>query len=145
MRILLVHPPPLEKAELTSGMKYHPVGLTYIAAVLRKDGHEVSIFDGNVLRASIRDVTDLVKKYSPDIVGITATSADIHNAFMVADAIKGATEIKVIAGGVHPTAAPHHTLSNPNIDAIVVGEGEVTICELIRAIEDGGVSTKLKE
>lgn len=137
MKILLIHPPPLSE-DVLSDLLYPPLGLAYIAGALRENGHAVSIFDGNALGASTQEMTKFIEKYSPDLVGITSTTPNIFNAFAVADAVKSFdNEIKVVVGGVHPTVAPEHTLSNSNVDIVVVGEGDITICELVSALENG--------
>jgi len=137
MKILLIHPPPLSE-DVLSDVLYPPLGLAYLAGALRETGHAVSIFDGNALCASTQEMTKFIEKYSPDLVGITSTTSNIFNAFAVADAVKSFdNEIKVVMGGVHPTVAPEHTLSNSNVDAVVIGEGDVTIYELVSALENG--------
>jgi len=43
----------------------------------------------------------------------------------------------VIVGGPHPTADPS-IVRNPQIDFVVLGEGEDTFCELLSVLEQGG-------
>ena len=141
MKILLIHPPPFEEyiySNFGSTLLYPPLGLAYLAGSLREKGHDVSIFDGNVLRASIKETTAVIKDYSPDLVGITSTTPNFPDAIGVADAVKAIDiNIKVVLGGSHPTVAPEHVLSNSNVDIVVIGEGEETISELVHALESG--------
>ncbi len=144
MKILLIHPPPL-KSDLHSNTIYPPLGLTYIAGVLRKSDHDVSILDAHAVGSTIQDIVNYVKKDSPDLVGITSTTPGIFNAFSVANAIKNFNpELKVIMGGVHPTVAPEHVLESSNVDIIVRGEGEITMCELVDALGNGKQLKKIK-
>ncbi len=119
-------------------LAYPPVGITSLAAYLRQHGHQVKVFDADIERATTADVVRLVKETTPTAVGITSVSLNISSAFELARAIKSLDKkIWVIAGGAHPTVAPEHTLSDTNIDAIVIGEGELTLLDLIEAIETG--------
>ena len=92
MRILFVNPPVLKeeifgKSLRNLGALLPPLGLAYIAATVKRDGHEVSIIDGPVLSTKQdydfnslkKDITD----YQPDIVAVTATSPQIKNAIEV--------------------------------------------------------------
>ncbi|MEE9201426.1 MAG: cobalamin-dependent protein, partial [Candidatus Brocadiales bacterium] len=105
----------------------------------------MKIFDASSEQATIADVIKLVKETIPAVVGITTMSLNISSAFELARAIKSLDKkIWVIAGGAHPTVAPEHMLSDNNIDAIVIGEGEVTLLELVDAIETGSEFEEIK-
>ena len=43
----------------------------------------------------------------------------------------------VVWGGIHASLLPHQTLENPNIDIVVVGEGEATFTEVVQALQTG--------
>ncbi len=143
MNILLLQPPLRESGVHPSS--YPPMGLTALAAYLRQNGHRVKVFDANIEQATTADIVGLVKETVPTMVGITSMSANIDLAFELADAIKLLNrKIWIVAGGVHPTVAPEHTLSNKNIDVIVLGEGELTLLELVEAIATGSKFDEIK-
>jgi radical SAM superfamily enzyme YgiQ (UPF0313 family) len=143
MNILLFQPHTGEQG-ITS-FSYPPMGLTALAAYLRQHGHKVKVIDANIEQASTARAVSMVLEANPVIVGITSMSANIGNAFEIVNALKSRDKkIWVIAGGVHPTVAPEHTLSNTNINAIVRGEGEVTLLELVEAIETGSKFNEIK-
>lgn len=143
MNILLLQPPTGEQG-ITS-FSYPPMGLTALAAYLRQHGYQVKVFDANIEQATTAQVVRLVQETTPTIVGITSMSVNISSAFELANAIRSLDrKIWIIAGGVHPTVAPKHTLSNKNIDAIVLGEGEGTLLELIEAIGTGSKFDEVK-
>lgn len=145
MRILLINPPLLReeifgKSMSNLGALLPPLGLAYIAAMVERNGHEVSIIDGPVLSTKKdydynslkRDIAD----YQPDIVGITATSPQIKNAINVFNITKEINEnIITILGGPHISALPQDLLKLRNLDYGVYGEGEFTVIEIIKRIE----------
>ena len=48
-------------------------------------------------------------------------------------------ELIIICGGIHPTLLPERVLANPEIDFVVVGEGEAILPELLRRLEQDGL------
>lgn len=144
MKVLLIHPPPLAD-DVQSDVLYPPLGLAYVASALKADGHEVNIYDANALRSTINDTAKYVTSFKPEVVGITATTPAILDAFSVAKAVKEYDqETPVIMGGVHPTINPEHTLKNPHVDYVVIGEGEQTTPQLLSAIEEGNINNKIE-
>lgn len=126
MRVLLINP----KMYYRRGL---PLGLAYIAAVLRENGHDVKVYD-----PAPYDKTTLqqaLKRFQPECVGIACMSPSFFMAAEMAAQVKQYADIPVIFGGVHPTSMPLETLENKNIDYIVIGEGEITCLELVNAIE----------
>jgi len=92
---------------------------------LEKEGHKVSVGDLNVVP------NDLEKflAWKPDIVGITATTPLIKEAWRLAK-ICQKKGLPVILGGPHVSALPEETLKKGSVDVIVRHEGEETMKEL---------------
>ena len=129
MKITLINPPQSSKfAQL-------PVGLAIIAAVLEREGYQISIVDANALRIDPENLTPYI--VDADVVGLTAMTPTINTATNIARRLKRANpNLTVILGGGHATLLPEETLSNaPEVDVIVRGEGEKTVIELIHALE----------
>lgn len=135
-KILLINPPlglhELYKrgSEKTASI-IPPLGLAYIAAALERDGHEVEIIDGIASRISLEETAK--KSLDFDFVGITVLSAFFKRCAELIKAIKGLVNIPIIAGGAHATALPASLLEE-GADFIVMGEGEETVVELIKAL-----------
>jgi len=136
MKVCLITPPYESAVESTVGVSSPPLGLAYLASMLREN-HEVKIIDSNVLDYTMEDVRRELKDFYPDIVGITSTTPSILNAYSVARIAKEVREdCKVIMGGPHVSFVPRQTLEEcRHIDIIIRGEGERTLEELIDAIE----------
>ena len=122
---------PSENAPWYLGRKFPPLGLAYVAAAVEKAGFEVQVLDNYLLKLPIADVKDLVKKLNPEIVGITCSSATYHKCVETAAAIKEvAPHCKVVVGGWHPSYVPESMLEHPEIDYVIMGEGERAMVEL---------------
>ncbi|RLE49825.1 MAG: B12-binding domain-containing radical SAM protein [Candidatus Methanomethylicota archaeon] len=140
MKVLLVNPPTTADIETARviGLKAPPLGLAYLAAVLEKNGYDVKILDAPVLDYTFEDVKREVRSYDPDVVGVTSTTPTIYDAIRTVNAAKEAKpEVFTIIGGPHPTFMPEETLSmSPKLDAVAIGEGEMTLLELVKSLEN---------
>lgn len=130
MKILLVNPPCRTALVL-------PLGLGYIASVLRNDGHTVSIMDLNMKNLPMDSVEKEIADSYWDVVGIggLSTAYKFVKTFSAA-AKKVSPRTKVIAGNMVSTASPHLLLDHADIDICVIDEGEDTVIELMRRLND---------
>ena len=134
MKILFIHPPVNVNLKIQKGLKYPPLGIAFISAASLKQGHNVQIFDANVIKNPFQTLHKLIQKFQPDVIGISFTSLLSESGNYTAEFVKkilpGAF---VIAGGYHPTIQPLEVMENINFDAVVVGEGEITFLEWLEA------------
>jgi len=134
MRVLLLSTPhPLEESPLP------PLSLTYLASVLIQEGIEVKILDFLVTPYHPRKLKRELEEYRPQLVGATCVTLNYPIARRILKACKAFDpRIFTVIGGPHVTFALEETLlQSPWIDAIVIGEGERTLVQLVRAIEEG--------
>ncbi len=152
MKIMLILPPLIVQEKEQYGVT-PPLGIAYLAAMLEKHGYEVSVLDCIVegydnsrsrnenvhLGLNWDEIEEKLRNYAPDIVGISCLfSVMFPEALKVAEIAKGiSNDIEVVMGGAHPSSVPYDVLSNKNIDFVVIGEGEMTLLELVRYIEQG--------
>ena len=145
-RILLITPP-YHCGVVEAAGKWAHLGFLYIAGELRKDGHEVEIYDAMARNHSYMHIRQKIIDAKPDIVGSTAYTATIHDATQVLSLAKSIDpQIITIIGGIHPTMMPGETLNRGNgaIDFIIRWEGEYTTPELVKAIEGKIKRTEVK-
>ncbi len=117
---------------------YFPLGLGYIAAVLRENGYnEIDLFDPEAERSSWKDIKQRIKNFNADIVGLSCVTANYSNAKKIAKLVKEINrKTLVVAGGIHVSALPEETLKDaPEIDLVVVGEGEYTFLEVCQEMK----------
>jgi radical SAM superfamily enzyme YgiQ (UPF0313 family) len=140
VRVLLVNPPPYQRVDEYDTPDFTRLGLASLAAALRADGcAKVEIVDGKFERLSYDAILERVRRFSPDIVGLTAFTNEIKPASRVAALVKSfSRRITTVVGGVHPSVLPERTLDEfPTFDIVVVGEGELTFAELIATLARG--------
>ena len=138
MKIVLVNPPYVNFEGIKESAGHGaPLNLLYLAAYLRHHiSCEVSILDAEIMGLSYLGIEEKLKEISPDIVGLTSpTPAMKHVAKIAEIAKKMNRHCIVIVGGPHPSALPEQTAQIPNIDFVVIGEGELTLLELVEAIQ----------
>jgi anaerobic magnesium-protoporphyrin IX monomethyl ester cyclase len=114
-----------------------PHSLLAVAAPLCKQGYKVKIFDQRVKNISDQDLRDCL---SSELlcVGISCmTGSQIRYGVGLAERIRSLTNgaVPIVWGGPHPTVTPQQTILHPNVDIIVVGEGDESFLELIQALE----------
>jgi radical SAM superfamily enzyme YgiQ (UPF0313 family) len=120
---------------------WQPLGTLYVAACLRRAGHEVRFFNGGMMAHG--EILDQVRAFSPAFVGIYSTTFGWPKALKTARAVKEIDqEIFVCAGGPYPIALQERCLDLPEagggaIDAVITGEGEETVVELAERLERG--------
>lgn len=150
MKIQLIHPPVyINKNGLTALRPSLPLGLAYIAAVLREAGHDVSVVDalgeapersvpeGDIWRLGL-SIEEVVARIEPDTEAIGVTSMWSYSWPIVRELIqalkKARPELPIVCGGEHFTAVPELSMEQAPIDYIVHGEGEETAVALFRAL-----------
>ncbi|MBN1869560.1 MAG: ChbG/HpnK family deacetylase [Candidatus Omnitrophica bacterium] len=114
-----------------------PLGLVYLAAVVRENGFDAGIVDSQALGLNDRQTVQAVMAHHPDYVCLTATTPTINKAAMLGRNIKqDGFKIVNIIGGCHLSALPKQTMQDhPCFDFGVIGEAEQTLPELLGAIE----------
>ena len=118
------------------------LGLCYLSAQVREKGFRVKIIDALAEGLTNEKLADQILQMNPKYVGISSVTISIYDAASVAEIVKEKnSNIKIIVGGAHMTAVPFETMEQfPQIDIGVIGEGEVTIVELMKALDN---NTKL--
>ncbi len=116
-----------------------PLGLSYIASQAQKGGHKVRIIDSHIENLTTDTLIQSIINHKPHILGVTATC---HNRFNVIKVIKEVkkvlSDIVIVAGGVHFTITAQDALQCiPELDAVVIWEGEYTFLEIADAVSNG--------
>lgn len=113
---------------------YPPLGILYLSAYLKTQGFAVGVFDGT-FRAKV-DFAALVQSERPPVVGLYTnlmTKFNVLEAMRICKAA-GAT---VVLGGPEPPQYAEAYLER-GADVIVVGEGELTLAELLPRLAQKG-------
>ena len=136
--VLLMTTTPPENSAWYHGKALPPIGLMYVAASLEKAGFQVQMLDNYFMKKPIEEVRQLVTKTNPAIVGLTCGSATYRRCIETAKAIKEALPTcRIVVGGWHASYSPDSLLETPEIDYVVMGEGERAATELATCIVNG--------
>ena len=140
MKVQLFVPPQGYIAQRWSeGSSMPPLGILYLTAVLEAEGHEVDVVPADVLNFSWEDVRRRIQDFGPGMVGVTTTTENRFESFRMVRLVKEVDpRVVTVLGGPHISMAGKETLEDvPDADVLVIGEGERTLTEMIRALEAG--------
>jgi len=114
---------------------YPALSLLCLAAYARREGYSVAIIDAQAETLSDQEVSARVAEYDPILCGITFMT---HQAEIVRKLVarikESKPDIKLVAGGIHVSILPHES-KTLGFDFCVVGEGEVTLVQLLSALK----------
>jgi radical SAM superfamily enzyme YgiQ (UPF0313 family) len=116
---------------------WQPLGILYIAAALRQAEHEVRFYNGAFL--TDEEILRRVGEFDPRFAGIYSTTFGWRKAMQTAQSLKRLNPgIFTCAGGPYPIATQGRCLDDcPALDAVVTGEGELTVPEMLARLEAG--------
>jgi len=89
------------------------------------------------------EIRERIRQAHADVIGIAALFTPFYReALHVAALAKAVDPTRpVIMGGAHVNACPAQVLADPHVDFVVLGEGERTLPELVRALSDNRPAT----
>src|ERR1700683_1102382 len=119
--------------ELQIMKPYPPLGILYISSHLRKKGIHVEVFDSTF--ESRDKLFDILRQGPPAILGVYANLMTRSNVLEILRAAKE-SGWQTVVGGPEPSAYLPEYL-NAGADVVVIGEGEVTVEELIPLLRTG--------
>ena len=138
-KILLVNPSCLDARASGEDAGIVPLGLYYIGAVLIENGYHTKIVNlADNKKDPIARFQKIIKDEHPDIIGFSANNPNRWNAIDCAKAArKIMPHVTIVFGGPAPTFLCEHLfIVCPDIDFIVMGEGEITFLELVNQLEN---------
>lgn len=139
MKVALINPPVSGIFGMLQRSAYPPLGLGYLAAYLRRAGHEVRIYSPMPYRPATERMFGELELFKPDLVGLTAVTHSFMVARRLAARAKERLKCMVIMGGPHATALPESTLrSVPQLDAVIRGEGEIPLLAIASRFDAAG-------
>lgn len=120
-----------------AGASRPPLNLLNLGAALIENGYSVAVIDGVTAIGGLDEVVESIAALEPRFIGLTAMTANIHGSSRMAALLrKRMNKAPIIIGGIHVSTLPEETMSSfGSFDIGVVGEGENTLVELIKALE----------
>lgn len=132
MRILLI------SYDNDNSIAYFPLGLGYLASAIRNSGHEVEIYQQDIYHYPTEHLTKYLDCNHFDVVGLGACGGYYQYGIMKGN-IKAINDSKdrpvIILGGHLSSPEPEFFLRKLHADFVVIGEGEITIVELVNSLK----------
>lgn len=93
---------------------------------------------GNELKKTdcTEDFDKMLRQFQPDIIAISTLTVDFKFICQFLLPFKKKYQIPVVFGGCQAILLPDETLNSPSCDIVCTGEGEDTIVDLLRALEN---------
>ncbi len=118
---------------------WQPLGTLYVASSMIKAGHEAKFLNGAFITHD--KIINELSRFNPDFIGIYSTTFGWKKAMFTATEIRKITlPIRpcIVVGGPYPIAMQEKCLeAAPDIDAVVTGEGESTVVEILERLSQG--------
>ena len=121
-------------------IQWFPQGIAYIAGTLLKYGHDVEIYEQDIHHYPDEHLTHKLNNEYYDMVGLSFIGGyyEYRKALKISEAVNASTQKPFyVIGGFGPSPAPNYFLDKTLADAIIMGEGEQTIIDLINHINEG--------
>lgn len=122
-------------------ISWFPQGLAYLASAARNAGHKIEVYQQDIYHYSDEHLTGYLDKNDFDIVIVSVIGGyyqyrKLLKLSTAINASKKRPNFKYLTGGHGPAADPEFFLKKTGADFIGIGEGEITIVELLDAIEN---------
>ena len=145
MKIALINPPDENrvftevpsKVNIKSGI-LPPMGLLYLESYLDKNSdYKTKVLDCPAEEYDYKKLEEILNDFAPEVIGITGHTHNIIDMLKTSKLYKKLNPRgTVIWGGAHVSAFPEESLSFPEVDYAVYGEGEVTLKKLLDHINN---------
>ncbi|MDH5509523.1 MAG: B12-binding domain-containing radical SAM protein [Nitrospinota bacterium] len=123
------------------------IGVQSLMSVLEKEGHEVDFvfYSANDSYTNFVNhdldfaaLAGKVAELAPDVVAFSAVSDIFKSQVRVAAELKKISGATTIFGGIHPTLLPKETLARDEVDALAMGEAEVSLPRWLASLKVNG-------
>lgn len=118
-------------------MHWFPQGMAYVASALLDAGHEVEIYNQDMYHYPDEHLTQCLNKNKFDVIGISVTAGywQYKKLLGISKAINASKNRPFfVIGGHGPTPDPEFFIKKTGADAVAMGEGELTVVELMKAV-----------
>ncbi len=137
MKVSFISPSPnpilIERKRIHANASFPPLGILYLATILRNRGEKVSVLDQPAKGLSIEETVKWVEGEDPELVGFSPLGTSSLTAAHLGNEIKERwPDTMIVFGNFHATFNAERILRKyPSVDIIVRGEGEQAIIDLV--------------
>jgi radical SAM superfamily enzyme YgiQ (UPF0313 family) len=139
MRVTLCYPSLLPGNKSKYGLQ--PLGVLYIAALLKREGIDVSVLDADVDGLTVEETVDRIIATKPDLVGFSLMTPQLITALSISASLKSKLpNLPIVLGGAHIDSTKEDTFEMADcFDIAVHGEGEYTMLDIALNIAKYGM------
>jgi anaerobic magnesium-protoporphyrin IX monomethyl ester cyclase len=139
LKITFVTPPYHSGIPELAG-RWIPLNFVYLAGIAREAGLVAEIYDAMAKDHDYPEIEQRLRASNPDYLAISAITATINDALKTLELAKRLNpEVVTILGGVHASFMYQEILSSCSaVDYIIIGEGELSLRELLTVLGQGG-------
>ncbi len=138
LRLFLVN---VARRSTTYPLTTPPMGILYLAAYLRtKFDLKIKLVNQKVENYTTQELAQEILKFEPDVVGMTVMTPAAHQLGELSRTVRQAVpQALILLGGPHTSAYQERVFDQaPDIDAAVIGEGELSFEAILNAYLDNG-------
>lgn len=134
--VLLVLPPMYQTGRIPDYNPKEPMGLMCLASVLRKKGWSVEILDADILALTIDETVKEIFSRQATIIGFSILQRALPSVKILVEKLRQHRVVShICCGGFTATLSARHILEKiPQIDSIVLGDGEYVFSKLVEAL-----------
>jgi radical SAM superfamily enzyme YgiQ (UPF0313 family) len=120
-----------------------PLGVLYIAALLRREGFDVEVIDADIDGLSVRETVHRIFETQPDLIGFSLMTPQLITTLACSTLLKQARpDIPIVLGGAHIDSTKGDSFEMADcFDLAVHGEGEQSLLEVCKNLRDLGTVT----
>jgi len=124
----------------------YPIGLSYVVSAMRRAGYDFDIIDIDAHRPTDQELRRLLSQKTYDVIALGALVSGYKYAKQAATIARETNpDGIIIAGNSVASSIPEHLLTHTEVDVIVKGEGDLTMVNILRALEKGKSIRNLRE
>jgi radical SAM superfamily enzyme YgiQ (UPF0313 family) len=137
MNVLLVYPYFLDRRLNVEDIQSPPIGVYHVAAVLKDQGHEVEVLNWHDSGSAPESLAAVLREKKPRAIGFSILHANRWGGIEIARIAKRVDPgVTIVFGGVGATQLWEHFLTHfPEVDFIVLGEGEYSFLKLVDQLD----------
>ncbi len=146
-KVLLISPSLQANIQESPKNNSYSMGLAYLHSIIEKAGYLIETKNYNNLDSSLaeKEISTKIKDFNPDFLLIQVFTMNRVASYNLIRIVRQFNpNMKIVLGGVHASIYYEQLLKNFDINCVVIGEGEVTIVEVLKSFSNETEISEIK-